>query len=402
MQTTSDSIQNLVTEYQPTIISQALELVRIPSVHNIDSFSSIINKIASFAEFYELPYRIIQADNENDLSIYIGEDEYYSDISSTLLHTSFATVDLGALEHSDVNPFLPKIHKNIITGSGILKNKTNIAIILFLIFATKKIRPQLHLKALFSSNTKASYDGVVNALTKGLRAKSVLYLGPMNKIDNKVLFYTGCRSLLTYKIKVIGEQVHSGSIEWMNNKKGVNAIEGLFEVWKATQDILPKTHEDGYPDGPTHSQTLLSVHGGGENSVVPDYATGIVEVRTGHTFHHSEYFALLDQRIAQIHNHSKYRVSYEILEDIDTADYENNAFVERYSEYLASQVSKESLFIKDNYLDAAAIFLKNNIPEFGYIPMVEGDHQNSIEEYADITDLDQHISGLLSSLCEED
>jgi len=180
----------------------------------------------------------------------------------------------------DFNPFLGIIKGGKLYGSGALDMKSALCCYIFMAKALLKFEKELNGKILLQfvideEPMAASHFGTRYLLEKGYTGDAAIIGEPGTR---KIAI--GNRGGYRFKIEVFGETAHTGSREWEEKKKGLNAIVEMVKVINALQKLkLPAKEHPIFPGRKNVLTFPTLIKGGNAINTVPDSCIAFGDVR---------------------------------------------------------------------------------------------------------------------------
>ncbi len=274
----SERLLKTATSYRDAMLAFLQELVRIPSVNGRDPEEAVARRIILEAEKWGLGCRLeAKEEPRPNVLVTLGNGR-----AGFALIGHMDTVAEGTLERWNHPPFAADVRDNSLFGRGAADNKAGIACGLY----TLVLLRELNLLDL-------TREKVILTCVADEESGACSSLGLRHLLDHKMLpiqgaIYTyasdivciGHRGLLRLEMKAEGQSVHSGVLEWHLRKVGVNAVTGLADLLLRLEKM--EVHAASKPGFEKLGCTVTpgtKFQGGSYESIVPDAATAIVDIR---------------------------------------------------------------------------------------------------------------------------
>ena len=274
----SERLLKTAASYREAMLAFLQGLIRIPSVNGRDPEEAIAKRIILEAEKWGLDCRLeAKEDTRPNALVTLGSGR-----AGFALIGHMDTVAEGTLERWKHPPFAAEVRDNSLFGRGAADNKAGIACGLYALVLLR----ELNLLDL-------TREKVILACVADEESGACSNLGVHHLLDHKMLpiqgaIYTyasdivciGHRGLLRLEMKAEGQSVHSGILEWHQRKVGVNAVTGLADLLLRLEKM--EVHAASQPGFEKLGCTITpgtKFQGGNYESIVPDAATAIVDIR---------------------------------------------------------------------------------------------------------------------------
>ncbi|CAF1292741.1 unnamed protein product [Adineta ricciae] len=264
------------------MLSFLSDLIRLRSVCGVDAERFVAERICAECDHLKLKYDVISAPGQEhrpNVIVTAGNGP-----SKFLFVGHIDTVNVEDETQWALPPFGGMIDEKTqrMIGRGACDNKGGIVCALYTLYLLQQRIDQEKL------NISIQLACVVDEESGACSSIGVRYLLDKKLIsgDGAIYVYPGVnvtighRGLLRLAIDVIGENVHTGSIEWNTKKKGANAATALARILVALEDY--PWENDTNPSFPNLTLTVTPgtiVNGGGFVSVVPSHASAMVDIR---------------------------------------------------------------------------------------------------------------------------
>jgi len=288
--TVIDGLRSKIREHTLDLTLFIQELIKTPSVNGKNNEIDVANLIKRKAVELNLPVKFIASDKLRP-NVFIGNN--FSSNKDLLLIAHLDTVDAGDLNKWQHNPFGGEIEGGRLYGRGAIDCKTGIALSVY----TLKILNDLGYKNISKfvgvvdeESGADSKLGTKYLLGKGLNARAAIYTYP--GVDTVTI---GHRGLVRLWVEVNGESAHTGSLGWQKGERGASAIEALVKFINSLSGIEFTEVNKFFPEY-TFKHTVTMVEGGSGESIVPDRARVLIDVRLLPNHNNGEYI----DRIAEL------------------------------------------------------------------------------------------------------
>lgn len=254
------------------------DLVRLRSVNGQDTETAVAQRILTEAKRLNLPAQLVPSDPERPNAIVKWGT---GDIGFALIG-HMDTVAEGDHANWSFPPFGAVIDNGRLYGRGAADNKAGLACGLYTLAVLRD------LALLDPARFHVTLAGVVDEESGASSPLGVRYLLDEGFLAAQGAIYTytsdivciGHRGLLRLQFHAQGQAVHTGSPAWHRGETGVNAVTGLAAILLALEQLnLPA------PSHPAFSQLGCKItpgtlfQGGEFESIVPDKATAMVDIR---------------------------------------------------------------------------------------------------------------------------
>lgn len=388
-------VADIARTYQKDCIDFLQRLVRTRSVNGADNEAGIVQVIADEAEKLGLPYQVIAKDNARP-NIFVGQDFAGKDAVLLVAHLDTApTGDESAWQHP---PFGAMIKDNKLYGRGAIDCKGGIAISLYVLKILADAG-KLHLaKFVGVADEESGADstlGLMHLLKSGLNAKEAVYTYGGESGHHRLTI--GHRGLIRLWVTCHGESAHSGSREWQDGQRGANAITGITELLNALQDFT-MPGENKYFPGYHFVLTPTIVTGGSGESIVPDHAKVLLDIRTLPE-HNNQ--AIIDKithiadRLATKKRHYNIAVKNNIPGALTDPD---SSIVKRALKLNNEIWGIDSILSGSGPANEGYMLVKHGIPTItGYGP--HGGNFHAVDEYAELDSIEPLLNLLTRLIC---
>lgn len=390
-------IEKLVNKYAPACVEFLQNLIQTPSVNGEHNEHALAEVITSHADEIGLPSRLVATQQERP-NVYVGEERQFENPESIIFVAHGDTVPIGDEKKWTYPPFGGEIHDEKIYRRGAIDCKGGIALSMCALKILQELGATDKAKALIGADEESGADshiGIRYVLEQGLKAHGAVYT------------YGGCagneltighRGVLRVWVECEGELAHSGSREWQDGVKGANAIDGinrfLEKVREYGTDMATTEHE--YFKGYRSVITPTLIEGGSGESLVPDSARVLLDIRTLPS-QKNEDIAKDLQAIADNLATDKLRFTLQIKNNVPAALSDPSAaFVSSVKETMQGVLGYEEITFKGSGpANEAHMLISQNIPTVvGFGPTGGGFH--SVDEYADKESIERSLRFLVS------
>ncbi len=269
---------NASQSYQPRVVAFLQDLVRTRSVNGRDPEKVMAERIIQEATRLNLDNQLAASDPERpNVLVNLGRG-----VSGFLFVGHMDTVPEGDPAAWAHPPFKAHIENGLMFGRGAGDNKAGIACALYTLAMLRD------LGLLDPIKTRVTFAGVVDEESGASSQLGVRYLLDQNLLPMQAAIYTytsdivcvGHRGLLRLEITSKGQTIHTGSMEWSQNKGGINAVTALASILIKLERLhLP------YPEHPAFRGLNCTItpgttfQGGEWQGMVPYIAKATVDIR---------------------------------------------------------------------------------------------------------------------------
>lgn len=258
------------------LVALTQELIRIPSVNGEQSETAVANRVYRAALDLGLDAAIYAKDPDRpNVVVTAGSGPL-----RFLFVAHLDTVAAGNATRWTYPPFAAEFAEGRLWGRGACDNKAGIVCALYALAELHQtISPgkgRVMLAAVADEESGASSPlGVRYLLDEGLvGGEGAIYTYPGRIVT------LGHRGLLRFTIDVTGQSVHTGSVEWAGGAAGANAVTALAEIlYRLECEPWPAGEHRAFPGLRLTVTPGTIVRGGTFESVVPDHALALVDVR---------------------------------------------------------------------------------------------------------------------------
>lgn len=278
MPISSSKLLKTAVSYQEPMLVFLQDLIRIPSVNGRHPEKGVAERILKEARRLGFPCRLEAKDfSRPNALVTLGEGK-----TGFALIGHMDTVAEGTLERWIHPPFAAEIQDDILFGRGAADNKAGIACGLYAMVLLRE------LKLLDPVNEMVILAGVADEESGACSTLGVRHLLREGSLPVQGAIYTyasdivciGHRGLLRLEINAQGQSVHAGLLEWHQHKTGVNAVTGLADLLLRLEKM--NVHAPSQPGFEKLDCTITPgtrFTGGSYDSIVPDKAKAIVDIR---------------------------------------------------------------------------------------------------------------------------
>tara|TARA_B100000945_G_scaffold318382_1_gene323110 strand:- start:5438 stop:6667 length:1230 start_codon:yes stop_codon:yes gene_type:complete len=278
MFTDLEFLEKSANSLENNIVDFLCDLVSIQSVNGTNPEKHVADRITLEAKKLNLPFQI-KSQNKDRPNVLVS---YGNGPLEFLFVAHMDTVSPGDINTWKSNPFQGVKRNDRIYGRGTADNKAGIACALYTIAMMKNL-------SIIQNNMKITLAAVSDEESGATSKIGVRHLINTNSLnDAKGAIYTyasdnvciGHRGLLRLEITTIGKSVHTGGNAWNDGIDGINAVTGLAAILLK----LESTKIDFTPHKSFGTLRNIitpgTIFNGGEfESVVPNSATAIVDIR---------------------------------------------------------------------------------------------------------------------------
>ncbi len=258
------------------LVALTQDLIRIPSVNGEQNEAAVADPVhraamdlglaaATYAKDPARPNVVVTAGSGPPRFLFVAHLD------------TVAAGDPARWIHS---PFGAELAKGRLWGRGACDNKAGIVCALYALAELQKTAPtgkgSFILAAVADEESGASSPlGVRYLLDEGLIwGEGAIYAYPGRTVT------IGHRGLLRFTIAISGQSVHTGSVEWALGEEGANAVTALSEIlYRIECAPWPAGEHPAFPQLRLTVTPGTIIRGGTFESVVPDQAQALVDVR---------------------------------------------------------------------------------------------------------------------------
>ena len=268
-----------VKKYKNDAFDFLRQLIQIPSVNGEHNEGAIVDLIAQKASELGLDF-VIHEKEKGRPNIYIGQKNLFTSNKELLLVAHSDTVPTGDRKAWDYDPFGGEIIDEKLYGRGTLDCKGGIAINIYALKALYDAGYQNKVKIVIGVDEESGADspfGLRFMLEQGLNARACVYTygGKL-----QIALTIGRRGGLRVWVHCKGEAAHSGSKEWQNGTKGASALSALVKFINEVESLRFETDKIEYFPGYNTKLTPTLMDAGSNESLVPDTAKVLLDIRT--------------------------------------------------------------------------------------------------------------------------
>jgi acetylornithine deacetylase/succinyl-diaminopimelate desuccinylase-like protein len=301
--------------YQLELTAFLRDLVRIPSVNGRDPEGPVALRIEEEARKLGLESRLVAREPErpNVLVTYgSGADRF-----ALIAHMD--TVAEGDPATWSSPPFAAEIKEGRLIGRGSADNKAGIACSLYALALLRD------LKLIDPAHEQAILVGVVDEESGACSPLGVRYLLDSGALQARAAIYTytsdivciGHRGLLRLEVNARGQAIHAGVAEWHHHVRGANAVLALSDLLLRLESLkLPAEAPPGFEHlGVTFTPGTI-FHGGNFPSIVPDFASAVVDIRLLPGQSSADVLEKVQEQIRAVED-ERPRIAFELRETAD-------------------------------------------------------------------------------------
>jgi len=266
------------SSWEQDLLAFVKDLVRIRSVNGREGEAAVAGRVAQEAARLGLAAELVAAETGRpNVVVSWGEGP-----AGFAFIGHMDTVAEGDAAQWSKPPFAAEIEGDRLLGRGTADNKAGLACGLY---ALARLRDQGRLDP---ARVHVLLAGVVDEESGASSALGVRCLLDQGRLPVQGAIYTyasdivciGHRGLLRLTLTARGESAHTGSAEWSQGRKGVNAVTGLAAVLLRLERLeIPAPAHAAFA-GLRCTLTPGTLFQGGEfESIVPASATALVDVR---------------------------------------------------------------------------------------------------------------------------
>jgi succinyl-diaminopimelate desuccinylase len=275
---TPSGLLEMARPYQADAIGLLRDLVRIPSVNGIHGETRVARRVLEEAERLGLRARLagLEQDRQN-VVVEVGRGG-----RGFALIGHLDTVAEGETQTWSHPPFGAEVSGSRMYARGAADNKAGIACGLY------ALAMLIDHALIDPAQSRAVLAGVVDEESGASSTLGVRHLLQQGELPVEAAIYTyasdviciGHRGLVRLVLRAEGQAVHSGSPEWDDGSRGVNAVTGLAEVLLGLEDVVLQPASHPAFDGLSNKVTAGTlVRGGDWQGMVPAWAEATVDVR---------------------------------------------------------------------------------------------------------------------------
>ncbi len=264
--------------YQEPMLVFLQDLIRIPSVNGRHPEKGVAERILKEARRLDFSCRLEAKDfSRPNALVTLGEGK-----AGFALIGHMDTVAEATLERWSHPPFAAEIQDDNLFGRGAADNKAGIACGLYAMVLLR----ELHLlDPVHETVILAGVADEESGACSTLGVRQLLNAGAL-PVQGAIYTYAsdivciGHRGLLRLELKAQGQSVHAGLLEWHQHKTGVNAVTGLADLLLRLEKLT--IHAPSQPGFEKLGCTITPgtrFTGGSYESIVPDKAVAIIDIR---------------------------------------------------------------------------------------------------------------------------
>lgn len=368
-------------------------LIQTPSVNGQQNEAAVVEVVAAEAERLGLPYQIMAKDDRRP-NIFVGTG--FAEASGTLLVAHTDTVPVGSRGSWEEDPFAGQVHEGKLYGRGAFDCKGGIAVSLYAMKLLADEGKPSAAKFVGVADEESGADsllGLAYLLEQGLAAQQAVYT--YGSSDRQQHITIGHRGLIRLWVTCTGQSAHSGSKSWQDGTRGESAIDGILDLLQELRTFEAPGNNPYFP-GYRFVLTPTLIEGGSGESLVPDTAKVLLDIRTLPEHNNAE----IIERITQVtHRLSrpqrKYRVA--VKNSLPGALTDPHSQIVQDAQRLNHQLfDVESALVGSGPANEGYMLIQHGIPTImGYGPY--GAHFHAANEYIEVESL-SHMTELLARL----
>lgn len=309
------SLLSVTKKYQDDTTAFLQDLVRIPTVNGLNTEFPLAIRIQEEATKLGLNSRLVEREPERpNVLVTYGEG---TDRFALIGHMD--TVAEGEESNWSSPPFTAEIQDGRIIGRGAADNKAGIACGLYTLAVLRE------LNLIDPSRQQAIVAGVVDEESGACSPLGVRHLLDSGALQARGAIYAytsdivciGHRGLIRLELNARGQSIHAGVAEWHNHTRGANAVTALAELLLRLETLnIPAISPPGFEHlGCTITPGTI-FKGGSFPSIVPDFATSIVDIRLVPGQSSTEVIELIRAQIRAVES-ERWRISFELKVLVD-------------------------------------------------------------------------------------
>jgi succinyl-diaminopimelate desuccinylase len=382
-----DRLLQIAHQFQPEIAAFCSKLIQIPSVNGIHDEITLAEAIAEQARSLDLHVQIVgeQAQRPNVIISTAAEGK-----TGLLLLGHLDTVPPGDEKQWTMPPFSGVVKDEKIYGRGAIDTKGGMAAALYALVALKQVGGE-------NLSGRAQLICVPDEETGATGELGIKYLHRNGLLSGLGAIYAysgrsitlGHRGLIRYRLRCIGETVHTGSVEWQDGTAGANAITGMARLLLALESVKTPYSRAKYFE---RFRTVLTpgtmITGGVSINVIPDTCEALMDIRLTPEYDREAIEELLNTCIAQVvQENPKLHFEYELLNYAPAAISDENAPVVTVLEAVLHQITKTTAErVVAGPANEGYLLIERGIPTIcGFGPT--GDNAHAANEYVDVQSL---------------
>lgn len=391
------SVEELIQHHASECVEFLRELIQTPSVNGEHNEEALARVIQLRTERMGLPSRLIEIERGRP-NVYIGEDGQFKSDSSILFVAHSDTVPAGDQAKWIHPPFGAEIHDGRVYGRGALDCKSGIALGIYALKILKELGKGWSGKMLIGADEESGADsniGIRYVLERGLRACGAVYAYG-GRASNELTI--GHRGVLRIWVACEGELAHSGSREWQDEVRGASAIEGIMrfleEVSRYGKTLA--TTEQEYFKGYRCVITSTLIEGGSGESLVPDRARVLLDIRTLPNQKNEDIISGL-RAIGDKLSEGKVRYSFAVKNNVPAAISDpTDTFIASVQETMQEVFGYKEVSLKGSGpANESYMLIAKGIPTVvGFGSTGSGFH--SADEYAEVSSIEQSLRFLVT------
>jgi succinyl-diaminopimelate desuccinylase len=301
--------------YQPDLVAFLRDLVRIPTVNGLHSEAPLAARIQMEANKLGLESHLValQPERPNILVTYGTGPERFALIGH------MDTVAEGDSASWSSPPFAAEMRDGHIIGRGVADNKAGIACGLYTLALLRD------LKLIDPARQQAILAGVVDEESGACSPLGVRHLLDSGKLQARGAIYAytsdivciGHRGLIRLELNAHGQSIHAGVAEWHNHLRGGNAVMALAELLLELESLnMPVIKPPGFEHLGFTVTPGTMFRGGSFPSIVPAWASAVVDIRLLPGQSSSEVLKLIHEKVHRVEQ-ERSRVGFEMKVTVD-------------------------------------------------------------------------------------
>ena len=320
----SEPLVRSAKAYSAAMTEFLRDLVRIPSVNGRDPEAALAGRVLQEAQKLGIPCRLEAKDEKRPNALAtLGEGS-----AGFALIAHMDTVAEGNTDRWTHAPFAGEIEGGRLFGRGAADNKAGIACGLYTL-ALLRDQGLLDLarqKVLLACVADEESGACSSLGVRHLLDQNLLPVGSAIYTYTSDIVCTGHRGLLRLEVKAEGQSVHAGALEWHRRRHGVNAVTGLADLLLRLENLtIPAIAPPGFEKLGCTITPGTQFSGGIYESIVPDAATAVVDIRLLPGQDSAGVLAEVDRLLAEVEGSRRgLRLSYTIKVNIPGASVPTN------------------------------------------------------------------------------
>lgn len=382
-----DRLLQIAQQFQPEIAAFCSKLIQTPSVNGVHGEIAVAEAIADQARSLGLHVQMV---SENPRRPNVIVSTAAAGKTGLLLLGHLDTVPAGDEKQWTMPPFSGAVNNGKMYGRGAIDTKSGMAASLYALAALKQVAGE-------SMAGRAQLICVPDEETGATGELGIQYLHRQGLLSGLGAIYAysgrqltlGHRGLIRYRLRCIGEAVHTGSVEWQDGTAGANAITGMAQLLVALEAIkIPCSSAKYFERFRTVFSPGTMIKGGVSINVIPDECEALMDIRLTPEYDREAIEHLLDKTIeSTVQEQSKLKFQYELLNYAPAAISDENAPVVTVLEELLRQITGMTAErVVAGPANEGYLLIERGIPTIcGFGPT--GDNAHAADEYVNVQSL---------------